>query len=85
MLSFCRLVGSFLNISPHLCFVMEDDEGVFGYALAVSDAKEYHKKVEMAWIPAMKEKYPKPIRDLDLTPAEVICSVNWFPINSFQS
>ena len=55
-----RLVGGFLTLTPEFCFVVEDDVGVVGYALAALDAKQFHKKLELAWLPEMCRKYPRP-------------------------
>jgi protein O-GlcNAcase/histone acetyltransferase len=55
-----RLVGGFLTLTPEFCFVVEDDVGLVGYALAALDAKQFHKKLELAWVPEMCQKYPQP-------------------------
>lgn len=55
-----RLVGGFLSLTPEFCFVVEDDIGVVGYALAALDAKQFYKKLELAWLPEMCRKYPRP-------------------------
>jgi protein O-GlcNAcase/histone acetyltransferase len=55
-----RLVGGFLTLTPEFCFVVEDDVGLVGYALAALDAKQFHKKMELAWLPEMCQKYPQP-------------------------
>eukprot|EP00918_Siedleckia_nematoides_P037386 GHVU01081099.1.p1 GENE.GHVU01081099.1~~GHVU01081099.1.p1 ORF type:complete len:921 (+),score=115.42 GHVU01081099.1:309-2765(+) len=66
-----RLVGAFLTLSPEFCFVLEDSQGqVVGYALSTLDAAEFHKRADIAYIPAMQEKYPKPQRTEGLSPAE---------------
>ena len=74
-LSCYRLVGAFLTTHAEFCFVVEDNTGrVCGYSLAAADARDYHRKVEMCWLPAMQEKYPAPPADNDdrqLSPAEV--------------
>jgi hypothetical protein len=54
------LVGGFLTLTPEFCFVVEDDDGLVGYALAALDAKQFHKKLELAWLPEMCRKYPRP-------------------------
>ena len=66
----CRLVGRFLALSPEFCFVVEDQQGVCGYALSARDAKSFMTKTRESWTPAMCEKYPKPLQD-DISPAEV--------------
>jgi len=54
------MVGHFLNFSPEFCFVIEDGWDIVGYVLAALDAKQFLKKTEIAWIPSLVEKYPKP-------------------------
>lgn len=51
--------------------MLEDDEGICGYALGTVDVKPFIKKCEMNWIPFMQEKYNKPDCQKDLTEAEV--------------
>jgi protein O-GlcNAcase/histone acetyltransferase len=55
-----RLIGGFLTLTPDFCFVVEDDVGLVGYALAALDAKQFHKKMELSWLPEMCQKYPQP-------------------------
>jgi len=54
-------------LTPEFCFVVEDDVGVVGYALAALDAKQFHKKLELAWLPEMCRKYPRPEKNTDDT------------------
>jgi protein O-GlcNAcase/histone acetyltransferase len=65
-----KMVGAFLTNSPDYCFVVEDQDGVCGYVLSALDCKVHNQKQSMAWIPAMQEKYPKPEKTNDLSPAE---------------
>uniref|UniRef100_A0A8C6KNK7 Protein O-GlcNAcase n=1 Tax=Nothobranchius furzeri TaxID=105023 RepID=A0A8C6KNK7_NOTFU len=65
-----RLVGGFLTLSSDYGFVLEDDEGVCGYALGTVDVKPFVKKCKLSWIPHMQEKYHKPDCEKDLTEAE---------------
>uniref|UniRef100_A0A8C8F748 Protein O-GlcNAcase n=1 Tax=Oncorhynchus tshawytscha TaxID=74940 RepID=A0A8C8F748_ONCTS len=65
-----RLVGGFLNLSPDYGFVLEDEEGICGYALGTVDVKPFVKKCKMSWIPSMQEKYNKPDCQKDLSEAE---------------
>ena len=62
-----RLVGGFLTLTPEFCFVVEDDVGLVGYALAALDAKQFHKKLELAWLPEMCRKYPRPEKNAEET------------------
>lgn len=72
-----KLVGAFVTISPEYCFVLEDSEGICGYALAALDAKLFYQKAEVAWYNFLKEKYPKPETSNGLSPAEeVIVSIH---------
>lgn len=52
-------VGGFLCLSPEYCFIVEDnDESISGYALAALDAVSFNKRLELAWIPDLRKKYP---------------------------
>lgn len=66
----CRLLGALTTLSPEYCFVVEDEEGICGYALAALDSRDLHRRSTEAWLPAMREKYPKVDKE-ELTPAEV--------------
>lgn len=68
-----RLVGHFLCLSSEYCFVVEDDTGICGYALAALDARQLRTKSEICWIPELLRKYPAPKKESGemLTPAEV--------------
>ncbi|KAH9359583.1 hypothetical protein HPB48_021648 [Haemaphysalis longicornis] len=52
------LGGGFLSLSNEYCFVVEDETGVCGYALAALDAQDFKKKLEVAWKPELCTKYP---------------------------
>nr|CAD7196935.1 unnamed protein product [Timema douglasi] len=60
-----KLVGGFLSLSGEFCFVVEDEVGLVGYALAALDAKQFHKKLELDWLPDMCDKYPSPNKTAD--------------------
>ncbi|KAK7484918.1 hypothetical protein BaRGS_00023838 [Batillaria attramentaria] len=66
-----RLAGNFLTLSSDHCFVVEDEEGVFGYALAAIDAKDLAAKSNETWLLDMQQKYPKPTNK-QLKPAEEV-------------
>lgn len=53
-----RIVGPYLTLHPEFCFVVEDDQGIVGYACASPDYKKFRIKQELAWIPEMCLKYP---------------------------
>ncbi|KAM3862708.1 protein O-GlcNAcase [Diretmus argenteus] len=65
-----RLVGGFLTLSPDYGFVLEDEEGICGYALGTVDVKPFIKKCKLSWIPFMQEKYHKPDCQKDLSESE---------------
>uniref|UniRef100_A0A3Q2FFC0 Protein O-GlcNAcase n=1 Tax=Cyprinodon variegatus TaxID=28743 RepID=A0A3Q2FFC0_CYPVA len=65
-----RLVGGLLTVSSDYGFVLEDDEGICGYALGTVDVKPFIKKCKLSWIPFMQEKYHKPDCEKDLSEAE---------------
>ncbi|XP_014910045.1 protein O-GlcNAcase isoform X1 [Poecilia latipinna] len=65
-----RLVGGLLTVSSDYGFVLEDDEGICGYALGTVDVKPFIKKCKLSWIPFMQEKYHKPDCEKDLSDAE---------------
>jgi len=69
-----RLIGSFLELSADYCFVIEDAQGVCGYVVAALDSKDSRKKMEEAWLPSMKEKYPQTQKKELLSPAEEMVS-----------
>ena len=54
----CRYFGAFATLSPELCFVVEDDNSVVGFAAAAANAKELQRRIRVAWIPEMQSKYP---------------------------
>jgi len=53
-----RYFGAFVTLSPELCFVVEDDNSVVGFAAAAANAKELLRRIRVAWIPEMQAKYP---------------------------
>ena len=63
-----------MTLSPEYCFVMEGENGICGYVCAALDAMDFQKKSIMAWIPSMREKYPKSLVDgpCEITPSEQV-------------
>ena len=41
---------------------MEDDHSVVGFAAAAADAKELLRRIQIAWLPEMRVKYPDLVR-----------------------
>uniref|UniRef100_A0A8C0G3V7 Protein O-GlcNAcase n=1 Tax=Chelonoidis abingdonii TaxID=106734 RepID=A0A8C0G3V7_CHEAB len=67
-----KLVGGLLSLSLDYCFVLEDEDGICGYALGTVDVTPFIKKCKISWIPFMQEKYSKPNGDKELSEAEKI-------------
>lgn len=67
-----KLIGKFLTLSPEYGFVIEDDMGICGYTVAALDARELGKKVEVAWLPTMHEKYQAPAKKDSCSPVEEV-------------
>ncbi|CAG2170295.1 unnamed protein product, partial [Oppiella nova] len=69
-----KLIGGFLSLSPEYCFIVEDEMGICGYALAALDAQQFNKKLEISWTPELNRKYPAPTEKLSagqkLSPVE---------------
>ena len=53
-----RYVGPYLALSSELAFVLEDNNGVCGYVLAVLDSAQFYNKYRSVWLPQMINKYP---------------------------
>jgi len=65
-------VGAFLTLSPEFCFVCDSsiDGSIVAYAVASNDSKVFHSKYQMAWLPEMREKYPR--KQIDLAGSEEV-------------
>jgi len=59
-----RFVGGLLTLSPKYAFVVEDEDcHICGYLAAALDARRFWTKYEMAYLPALRSKYPSPPAD----------------------
>lgn len=45
-------------MSPELCMVVEDENGIVGYAMAALNVKSHNQKMAVSWIPELRMKYP---------------------------
>ena len=63
----------YLEFSPDLCFVAEDNWGVCGYIMATCDSSEFYKFLMDTWLPKICKKYPCPEDGPNLTPEEEFC------------
>lgn len=50
--------GPYLALAPDLAFVVEDDDGVAGYILGAADTTEFEDRLERAWWPDLRLRYP---------------------------
>ena len=80
-----RLIGGYLTLSPEHCFVVEDENGICGYCVAAADAQQFINKNNIAWVPTLQSKYPKPDKSHNdseekmCTPPQVSSNVENFP------
>jgi ribosomal protein S18 acetylase RimI-like enzyme len=56
-------VGPYLKFEPELALLLEDDEGVCGYALAAFDSRAFYHRYEREWRPALCAQFPEPRGD----------------------
>ncbi len=63
-------VGPYLAFEPSLALVLEDPDGVCGYALAARDSRAFYDRYERDWRPALCAQYPAPDGD----------PVTWTPV-----
>jgi GNAT superfamily N-acetyltransferase len=47
-------------LEPKLALVVEDEEGVAGFAVGTTDTTAWEQKLERAWWPSLREQYVKP-------------------------
>ena len=53
-------VGPYLEFSPELALMLEDETGVCGYALAVLDSKDFFDRYEKEWRPKLVQEFSRP-------------------------
>jgi GNAT superfamily N-acetyltransferase len=56
-------VGPYLAFEPELSLVLEDDQGVCGYALGAFDSRAFYGRYEQEWRPELCRRYPEPQGD----------------------
>jgi ribosomal protein S18 acetylase RimI-like enzyme len=56
-------VGPYLRFEPELALMLEDDQGVCGYALAALDSRTFYERYEKEWRPGLCSRFPAPIGD----------------------
>jgi len=56
-------VGPYLVFEPELSLVLEDDEGLCGYALGAFDSRAFYARYEAEWRPDLCARFPEPKGD----------------------
>ena len=61
-----KAVGAYLKLMPEYCFVLEStlDNSILAFAATAPDAVQFHTRHNVAWLPEMREKYPRKVNDL---------------------
>jgi protein O-GlcNAcase/histone acetyltransferase len=56
-----KKAGAFLTICPEYCFVCENtaDGSIVAFALTAPDATQFFTRLNVAWLPEMRLKYPR--------------------------
>lgn len=53
-------VGPYLRFEPDLSLILEDDQGVCGYALGAFDSRVFYQRYEQEWRPELCARFPAP-------------------------
>jgi ribosomal protein S18 acetylase RimI-like enzyme len=56
-------VGPYLAFEPELSFVLEDEQGICGYALGALDSRAFYARYEHEWRPQLCARFPQPTGD----------------------
>jgi ribosomal protein S18 acetylase RimI-like enzyme len=56
-------VGPYLAFAPDLALVLEDDQGLCGYALGALDSRTFYARYEAEWRPDLCRRFPAPAGD----------------------
>jgi len=56
-------VGPYLRFNPELALMLEDEEGVCGYALGTLDSRSFYDRYEREWRPELCSRFPAPTGD----------------------
>lgn len=56
-------VGPYLAFEPQSSLILEDADGVCGYALAALDSRTFYARYESEWRPALCRQFPDPTGD----------------------
>lgn len=53
-------VGPYLELEPRFSLILEDSEGVCGYALGALDSRAFYGRYEREWRPALGARFAEP-------------------------
>lgn len=53
-------VGPYLKFEPELSLILEDAEGICGYAFAALDSQTFYDRYEREWRPQLVSEFPMP-------------------------
>lgn len=56
-------VGPYLAFEPGLALILEDEDGVCGYALGALDSRAFYDRYETQWRPKLCRQFPEPQGD----------------------
>jgi ribosomal protein S18 acetylase RimI-like enzyme len=56
-------VGPYLALEPEFSLILEDDDGVCGYAFGALDSKVFYAHYEAEWRPVLCARFPMPQSD----------------------
>lgn len=56
-------VGPYLAYEPGLSLILEDDQGICGYALGAFDSRTFYDRYEFEWRPGLCARFPEPQGD----------------------
>src|SRR5690606_18149696 len=56
-------VGPYLEFEPELALILEDRQGVAGYALGALDTRRFFERFERQWRPHLCRDFPDPSGD----------------------
>ena len=56
-------VGPYLSFEPDLSLILEDGEGICGYALGALDSRAFYRRYDREWRPALCARFAEPDGD----------------------
>jgi ribosomal protein S18 acetylase RimI-like enzyme len=56
-------VGPYLAFEPDLSLILEDEQGICGYALGAFDSRAFYARYESEWRPRLCARFPAPAGD----------------------